>query len=137
MFYLLFFPSELSIILLVFPSSSLAGFYLHIFYSYFFPCNLVILRCHISVCSGSCICLPGYLGSRCSQACLEGRFGVNCSKICDCNPSNTKTCDHKDGTCHCMPGYTHRRCDQVNNVLVIIIMIIINIVVIITINITY
>jgi len=64
---------------------------------------------------GACKCLPGYIGFRCSKSCLEGRFGVNCSEICDCNPSNTKTCNHKDGTCHCMPGYTQRRCDQVRN----------------------
>ncbi|PVD35911.1 hypothetical protein C0Q70_02880 [Pomacea canaliculata] len=78
-----------------------------------------------------CVCNPGYqtlLDGNCTvyfnntflnhlcgsfaQPALGNTFGANCSKQCQCNFTNTVSCDHVTGSCNCKRGWDGLTCDM-------------------------
>ncbi|BFZ22776.1 hypothetical protein BsWGS_25813 [Bradybaena similaris] len=60
-----------------------------------------------------CVCNVGYEMNATQQSCQEcgqWKFGENCSEICDCNKTNTNSCNSTDGTCSCRHGWTGADC---------------------------
>ncbi|XP_069136558.1 antigen WC1.1-like [Argopecten irradians] len=72
-------------------------------------CNLKTGECHIAG------CLPGWMGSTCSEICPPRHFGNSCSSTCHCGSGTG--CTYDDGICvfsslGCEPGWTGVRCDK-------------------------
>uniref|UniRef100_A0A8C5FQV0 Stabilin 2 n=1 Tax=Gadus morhua TaxID=8049 RepID=A0A8C5FQV0_GADMO len=65
--------------------------------------------------NGTCICRPGFRGSRCHYCTLSNKCGPGCSRTCPCLQG---TCDNRpdsDGRCRpdsCLPGYTGAHCER-------------------------
>ncbi|XP_046558978.1 protein draper-like isoform X3 [Haliotis rubra] len=58
-------------------------------------------------------CLPGRIGSDCSQECTNGRYGQNCIDSCsDRKCAGNSPCDHIRGACvsGCAPGWMGEDC---------------------------
>ncbi|XP_070174635.1 fibropellin-1-like [Littorina saxatilis] len=88
------------------------------------------VTCDISVVGCNCtgeeeLCVRGVAGIECAcklgfaynnrsvcQECPEGQFGQNCSNTCNCNSTNTESCDRMNGTCYCKAGWEGVTCDD-------------------------
>ena len=42
----------------------------------------------------------------------KGTWGEGCTKVCQCNWSNTESCDPVNGQCVCKNGFTGDECSQ-------------------------
>ncbi|KFV05680.1 Multiple epidermal growth factor-like domains protein 6, partial [Pterocles gutturalis] len=51
--------------------------------------------------SGTCDCVPGFIGADCSKTCPENRYGKDCALFCACGKGQ---CDPQTGKCTCPPG---------------------------------
>ncbi|KJH43524.1 EGF-like domain protein [Dictyocaulus viviparus] len=63
--------------------------------------------------NGTCLCPPGFIGTKCDMPCTSGRYGEICEKVCSCE--NGGTCDRLSGHCKCSPGFTGLTCNQASS----------------------
>ncbi|XP_025082455.1 multiple epidermal growth factor-like domains protein 6 isoform X4 [Pomacea canaliculata] len=90
-------------------------------------CELDVDEClaNVSICNGphevcnntlgghDCLCVDGYQknGTNTCTACTGNTFGANCSEHCECNVTNTVSCDHVTGSCNCSKGWVSATCN--------------------------
>ncbi|XP_025082470.1 multiple epidermal growth factor-like domains protein 6 isoform X16 [Pomacea canaliculata] len=69
--------------------------------------------CHNIAGGYDCVCVTGYQRSASSICipCTGNTFGANCSEHCECNVTNTVSCDHVTGSCNCSKGWVSATCN--------------------------
>jgi hypothetical protein len=65
----------------------------------------VFLICKHKFLSFNCLFHPSFISE-----CQEGYWGVDCQTQCNCNVTNTLSCNHVTGTCECKAGWEGARC---------------------------
>lgn len=83
-----------------------------------------IKECHQTPapCSHTCVELPGSFYCSCPDGyhldeikttcreCTNWTYGPNCTQLCNCDVTNTKSCDIVKGTCSCKTGWKGDNC---------------------------
>ncbi|PVD35905.1 hypothetical protein C0Q70_02874 [Pomacea canaliculata] len=69
--------------------------------------------CNNTVGGYDCLCVDGYQkdSSGICEQCANNTFGTNCSHQCQCNFTNTDSCDHVSGNCTCKLEWEGPTCD--------------------------
>ncbi|XP_052241381.1 uncharacterized protein LOC127851584 [Dreissena polymorpha] len=62
-----------------------------------------------------CQCKEGYVlqndNATCTE-CINWTYGKNCLSKCECNVTNTNTCNSTNGKCMCLKGWQGKRCSD-------------------------